>query len=221
MKAIRIDDYLDAVEEKRLPARRRLGTPAAGDWGRLVAEGRDARAEADGGRWKIGHLAGLVEKRYATGAVQRFAEEIGESYATVRRYRWVAARYEQGVRFKFPSLSFSHYQSVAGLPDRLVWLARAEHGGWSVDELTRRSRPAEPTEARASEDQLRTSIDGVRRYLAQLSNIDDRSLPRSSRTWLAQTLADLAGEIARLQERLHLAAASRRPRVAGHSRRAR
>jgi hypothetical protein len=220
VKAIRIDDYLEAAEERRAPSSRRLGTPAAGDWGRLVAEGRDARAEADGGRWKIGHLAGLVERRYATGAVQRFAEEIGESYSTVRRYRWVSSRYEQGVRFKFPSLSFSHYQAVAGLPDRLAWLHRAEHAGWSVDELTRRSRPQEPTTAPGSEDQIRASIEGVRRYLTQLANIDDRALPRESRRWLAQTLADLAGEIARLQERLRVATASRRsPAAARHRRR--
>jgi hypothetical protein len=219
VKAIRIDDYLDAVEEKRAPARRRLGTPAAGDWGRLVAEGRDARAEADGGRWKIGHLAGLVEKRYATGAVQRFAEEIGESYATVRRYRWVASRYDHGVRFKFPSLSYSHYQTVAGLPDRLDWLERAERAGWSVDELTRRSRPNEPAAAMGGEEQIRASIEGVRRYLTQLSKVDDRALPRASRAWLAKTLADLAGDIAQLQERLRVATASRRAPLTGRHRR--
>src|SRR5947207_7371243 len=110
------------------------------NWGRLVAGGRAARASADGGRWRIGHLASLVAKQYGGRSLQAFADDIGETYATVRRYRWVFTRYEPTVRFRFQQLSFSHFQAVAGLPDRAKWLERAEGGCWSVDELVRQAR---------------------------------------------------------------------------------
>src|SRR5256886_6284876 len=88
------------------------------NWGRLVAEGRAARGAADAGRWRIGHLASRVVKQYGSRSLQAFAEDIGESYSTVRRYRWVATRYEPTIRFRFQQLSFSHFQAVAGLADR-------------------------------------------------------------------------------------------------------
>src|SRR5207247_1545845 len=87
-------------------------------------------------------LASLVAKQYGSRSLQAFADDIGESYSTVRRYRWVATRYEPTMRFRFQQLSFSHFQAVAGLPDREKWLARAENGCWIVDELARQSRPA-------------------------------------------------------------------------------
>src|SRR2546427_12820259 len=89
--------------------------PRGPNWGRLVAEGRAARGAADAGRWRIGHLASLVVKQYGAGSVQAFAEDIGESYSTVRRYRWVYKSYEPSARFRFQQLSFSHFQAVAGL----------------------------------------------------------------------------------------------------------
>src|SRR2546423_10287418 len=110
------------------------------NWGRLVAEGRAARAAADTGRWRIGHLASLVVTQYGARSLQAFADDIGASYSTVRRYRWVYAHYEPTVRFRFQQLSFSHFEVVAGLSDRVRWLSRAENGCWSVDELTRQSR---------------------------------------------------------------------------------
>src|SRR5437588_4143960 len=98
------------------------------NWGRLVAEGRQARGAADAGRWRIGHLASLVVKQYGSRSLQQFAEDIGETYATVRRYRWVFKSYDPSVRFRFQQLSFSHFQVVASLPDRVKWLDRAESG---------------------------------------------------------------------------------------------
>ena len=204
VRAIPIDSFFEDLDEQR---RSGSGVTAGSfDWARLITEGRNARATADGGRWKIGHLALLVEKRYASGALQRFAEEIGESYASVRRYRWVAKSYDPDTRTRFSALSFSHFQAVAGLPDKLVWLARAERGSWSVDRLTRETRTSEENHSReVALDRLRTSIVAMRRTIAPASLLDDVALADAGRTWLAETLDELSEEIGRLRERVHRA----------------
>src|SRR2546430_5512756 len=123
------------VPKKPRSARRIVKDSRGPNWGRLVAEGRQARGAADAGRWRIGHLASLVAKQYGSGSLQQFADDIGETYSTVRRYRWVYTRYEPTVRFRFQQLSVSHFQGVAGLPDRTEWLDCAEGGRWAVDEV--------------------------------------------------------------------------------------
>jgi hypothetical protein len=207
VRAIPIDNFFEDLDEQR-----RSGapvSPGAFEWARLVAEGRSARTAADGGRWRIGAIALLVERRYASGALQRFASEIGESYASVRRYRWVTKAYDQNARARFSTLSFSHFQAVAGLPDKLIWLERAERGTWSVDRLTRESRE-KGAKAATSDDatieRLRTSIDTVRKLIAPAALADDVTLSDAGKRWLTEALDDLTEEIGRLRERVTRAA---------------
>jgi hypothetical protein len=203
MRSIPIDDFLEEADEGRAqPGIRAVAAFRGRDWGSLVSEGRAARSAADGGRWRIGQLATLVEKRYGTGTLQRFAEDIGESYPTVRRYRWVVARYDGGLRLRFPRLSFSHFQAVAGLPGRIRWLERAEGGCWSVDRLVGESRtvPAEPDPAAP----VRRPVERARRSLERLAGLDDDSL-RAGRAWLERALDDLEGDIERLRARVRKA----------------
>lgn len=221
MRAIPIDTFFEDLDEQR-----RGSAVSAGslDWARLVTEGRAARATADGGRWRIGGLALLVERRYAAGALQRFAEEIGESYGSVRRYRWMAKAYDPNARARFSTLSFSHFQAVAGLPDKLVWLERAERGTWSVDRLTRESRKAHSkakTNSFPSDvalGRLRSSIEKIRELIAPASLADDVAISDAGTEWLADALDDLAEEIGRLRERINrakrTAAAVKTPKVA-------
>ena len=188
---------------KQAPARASSRGP---NWGRLVAEGRAARASADAGRWRIGHLASLVAKQYGGRSLQAFADDIGETYATVRRYRWVFTRYEPTVRFRFQQLSFSHFQAVAGLPDRTKWLERADGGCWSVDELVRQSRAAATASARTSaatsaKTDPRAPIREARSHLKGLAKLDDTDMAKAS-TWLEPLLDDLAAEIDRLRNRI-------------------
>jgi hypothetical protein len=172
------------------------------NWGRLVAEGRAARGAADAGRWRIGHLASLVAKQYGARSLQAFAEDIGEAYATVRRYRWVYTRYEPTVRFRFQQLSFSHFQAVAGLPDRARWLTKAENGCWSVDELVRQSRTAagKHPSPRADEDS-RAPLKEARTHLRRLSSLDDRELVKAWRS-VGPAVEQLATEIDRVRDRV-------------------
>ena len=175
------------------------------NWGRLVSEGRAARAGADAGRWRIGHLSSLVAKQYGARSVQAFADDIGESYSTVRRYRWVFTRYEPTVRFRFQQLSFSHFQAVAGLTDRVKWLDRAETGCWSVDELVRQSRgvgsTSPPTPGPVAAGDVAAPIKQARAHLRRLASLDDRSL---ARTWasIEPFLDQLSGEIDRIRDRM-------------------
>ena len=220
MRAIPIDSFFEDLEEQGSSG----SGSAAYDWRRIVSEGRAARASADGGRWRIGQLALLVERRYASGALQRFAEEIGESYGTVRRYRWVAKAYDANARARFASLSFSHFQAVAGLPDKTAWLERADRGSWSVDRLTRESRGSRETVAPEADPlkALRRSIGGVRRWLEPAALVDDASLAEAGKDWLSDELDALAEDVGRLRERVSRAAraaeAQRSPKVASYRR---
>jgi len=209
VRAIPIDSFFEDLDEQR-----RSGSPATAstlDWARLVAEGRAARATADGGRWRIGAIAQLVERRYASGALQRFADEIGESYSTVRRYRWVAKAYEPNSRARYSTLSFSHFQAVAGLPDKLVWLERAERGTWSVDRLARESHAVSGKDSPAADtalERLRSSIEVIRRLISPATLADDVTIADAGKEWLADALDELAEEIGRLRERVHRATRS-------------
>ena len=218
MRAIPIDSFFEDLEGKRAVAADEAVNEASFDWGRIVAEGRAARAAADGGRWRVGHLTLLIERRYASGAVQRFAEAIGESYGTVRRYRWVAKAYDQNIRLRLPSLSFSHFQAVAGLPDRLTWLQRAARGSWSVDRLTRESRGTKPAAQQRRNPQalvrMRSTIAELRRSLPSAAALEDAAIAGAGKEWLTEALEGLAREIERLRERVvraTRAAESRRP----------
>src|SRR5439155_12047174 len=137
MRVMPIDDFLELTEGSGSDS-------SVYDWARLIKEGRAARGAADGGAWRIGDLAALVERRYASGALKRFAEEICESLGTVRRLRWVAGAYDEAARARY-TLSFSHFQAVASFPDRATWLERAQRGGWSVERLVTTARGANAT----------------------------------------------------------------------------
>jgi hypothetical protein len=225
MRAIGIDSFLEALEESRTPGTLLgLPSPSAYDWGRIVAEGRAARAAADGGKWRIGQLALLVERKYRSRSLQRFAKDINECYATVRRYRWVVSRYDAGIRFRFPGLSFSHFQAAAALPDRVSWLSKAEKGLWSVDRLIRETRTASPASVPGVGVMLRVrpQMIAAARSLQRVKALDDTALLAAD-PWLeenvtaiARDAGEIASRLAAAKKRLvsssgHRAARSRRP----------
>jgi len=181
MRAIPIDRFLESDDS----------FPSAGqvyDWKRLVSEGKAARKAADGGSWRIGDLASMVERRYRSGALKRFAEEIGESVGSVRRFRWVAECYDATARRRFPDLSFSHFQAVARLDDRLTWLERARHGLWSVDRLVHESRaPHTP----GPDVRLRRPIESASKQIARLLEADERELAKAARAGLTDAVDEL------------------------------
>jgi hypothetical protein len=190
MRVMQIDDFLEMSEG---------GGSQGYDWARLIREGKAARRAADGGAWRIGDLASMVERRYASGALKRFAEEIGESLGTVRRCRWVAESYDQSARDRY-SLSFSHFQAVASLPDRATWLERAQRGAWSVDRLTSSARGN--ADRPAPHVALRASIETTSKKVAALAETEDRVFNKAVRAGLADAIDDLANQVERLRARL-------------------
>lgn len=225
MRVMQIDEFLEDHDERRTPAVVPTTSPIDGrsyDWSRIVSEGKAARAAADGGAWHIGTLALLVEKRYRSGALQRFADEIGESYGTVRRFRWVTGAYDPSARLRYAGLSFSHFQAVASLPDRLGWLQRAYRGGWSVDRLVTESRKRSASKV-ASEAMLRKPIESATKRLARLAEeLDAAALDPDARRAIEDAITGLAEQLESLRARLN-GRSTRRPaaRPAARARRAR
>ena len=193
MRVMQIDDFLELTEGSGSDAR-------SYDWARLVKEGRAARKAADGGAWRIGDLAALVEHRYASGALKRFAEEIGESLGSVRRFRWVAGAYDESQRQRF-SLSFSHFQAVASFSDRTTWLERAQRGAWSVDRLATTARGANST-PQPPHIAYKSSVEAVAKKVSSLNEADDRLLAKAVRAGLADVVEELAEQVERLRARL-------------------
>ncbi len=203
MRVMHIDEFLEASDERPLE-----GDPRLLDWARIVREGRAARAAADGGAWRIGDLANLVERRYRSGALKRFADEIGESVGTVRRFRWVSASYDQTSRGRFAELSFSHFQAVAALPDRLVWLDRATHGQWSVDRLSQTSR-ATNGPAASPHMVLAKPMASLSLRLTKLMEGTDRDLAAAAREGLLDNVDDLARTLEEVRARVQDATSKR------------
>ena len=197
MRVMSIDQVLEGTDDTIAPAD--VPSPQHYDWARLVTEGRAARRAADGGRWRIGQLASLVERRYRSGALKRFAEEIGESMGSVRRFRWVVESYDPSARLRFADLSFSHFQAAAALPDRLMWLQRAQRGSWSVDRLMTESR----SRGSAAQQALLKPFETMSRRLAALIDADQRSLNKVARAGLAEKIDELAEQIEALRARLN------------------
>ena len=129
MRVMQIDDFLELTEGSGSDAR-------SYDWARLVKEGQAARKAADGGAWRIGDLAALLERRYASGALKRFAEEIGESLGSVRRFRWVAGEGPHILARLFPDAGITGpdngYALVVAHAGRdAAWVGEsAYHGRW-------------------------------------------------------------------------------------------
>jgi hypothetical protein len=198
MRVMPIDDFLELAGESAEEVGARNY-----DWARLVREGRAARQAADGGAWRIGLLAGMVERRYASGALKRFADEIGESLGSVRRFRWVAGAFDERARARFSDLSFSHFQAVASLPDRLTWLERAQRGRWSVDRLatTSRSTGRDPT---APYEALCAHVTAASKRISTLMSSDERTFAKAARNGLADAVEELADQVEKLRARLRV-----------------
>lgn len=196
MRVMSIDDVLEGSADVLAPDP--SPDPRRYDWNRLVTEGRAARRSADGGRWRIGQLASLVERRYRSGALKRFADEIGESLGSVRRFRWVVESYDPTARLRFGDLSFSHFQAVAALPDRLLWLQRAQRGSWSVDRLITESRKR----GDAAQAALLRPFESMTRRLAALAESDQRALQKAAKAGLKDALDELAEQVEALRARL-------------------
>jgi hypothetical protein len=96
---------------------------------------------ADSSAWWIGDWLVFGQKNYP----ERYRHAMRETsldYQTLKNYAWVARRFPLSSRRA--ALSFQHHIEVAAVPvpERDVWLDRAQHFGWSRNELRRQLRLA-------------------------------------------------------------------------------
>ena len=110
------------------------------DWRHI---GHQILVIADSSAWWIGDWLVFGQNNYP-GRYRHAMQETSLDYQTLKNYAWVARR------FPLPSrrtgLSFQHHIEVAAVPvpERDVWLDRAQHFRWSRNELRRQLRLAKP-----------------------------------------------------------------------------
>ena len=101
----------------------------------LVFEYRKLLRQDKENNWKRADLAALAGKTW--GKLRRLADETGDSYNYLRQLSYVSSQYDKSQRKLFDKLTFSHFRAVAHLPERYVWLQRAQTQSWGVDQLRR------------------------------------------------------------------------------------
>jgi hypothetical protein len=96
---------------------------------------------ADSSAWWIGDWLVFGQKNYPE-RYRHAMQETSLDYQTLKNYAWVARRFPLSSRRA--ALSFQHHIEVAAVPvpERDVWLDRAQHFGWSRNELRRQLRLA-------------------------------------------------------------------------------
>jgi hypothetical protein len=104
-----------------------------GAWRNL---GRQIFVIADSSGWWLGDWLIYGQAAYPN----RYKHAIAETsldYQTLRNYAWVARRFTPDRRRE--RLSFQHHAEVASLPvpEQDQWLTRADHHGWSRNQLRR------------------------------------------------------------------------------------
>jgi hypothetical protein len=109
-----------------------------GDWRHV---GNQILLIADSSAWWIGDWLVFGQKNYPE-RYRLAMQETSLDYQTLKNYAWVARRFPLSSRRA--ALSFQHHIEVAAVPvpERDVWLDRAQHFGWSRNELRRQLRLA-------------------------------------------------------------------------------
>lgn len=109
----------------------RIAEPSDGTatWERLVREGRELAIDDNDRQWRIGDLALEVAEMRPHGGVpaevedrmNRFSDETGIKFNTLRAYRQVSAQWPEDRRLS--SVSWSVHQIFAGLDERFELVA--------------------------------------------------------------------------------------------------
>ena len=105
--------------------------PTFAEWLKVVNQSVMGRVRAP---WIIGDLMNYGEAKFQ----ERHAQALDEcviQYHTMQNWRWVSRRFEPSRRRK--SLSWSHHETVARLPEKEqdIWLDMAEGSRLSVHDL--------------------------------------------------------------------------------------
>ncbi|NUT51777.1 MAG: LmbU family transcriptional regulator [Saccharothrix sp.] len=124
--------------------------PAALPYESWERAGRQLFRMTDSFAWGMGDWLVYGQEHYAD-RYRRTVELVGLDYQTLRNYASVARRVAMSRRK--PALSFQHHAEVASLPpaQQELWLARAEGGKWTRNQLRRQLRDARRIEGAPAE----------------------------------------------------------------------
>lgn len=98
-----------------------------------ISEYRNLISNEDKCRWKKGDLALDVEIKYGQKTLQKFAEDVGEEYNTLRIYRKVAGTFRSDKRSSKVSWTHHFIASMTENPEQ--WLEKVENEGLSTRQL--------------------------------------------------------------------------------------
>ncbi|GAB3802720.1 LmbU family transcriptional regulator [Micromonospora zhanjiangensis] len=143
-------------------------------WSQL---GRQIFVVSDASSWWLGDWLIYGQSQYPD-RYKRAIAETSLDYQTLRNYAWVARSFTPDRRRD--ALSFQHHAEVAGLsqPEQDAWLTRAEHHGWSRNELRRRiraSRQPEGSDRQVINIQMNVIADQKQRW-QEAAETEDKEL---------------------------------------------
>lgn len=153
--------------------------------------GRQIYLISDSSAWWLGDWLIYGQTHYPD-RYKRAILETSLDYQTLRNYAWIARKFPLNRRR--PKVSFQHHAEVASLPpeEQDAWLAKAEAGGWSRNELRSKIRASRNGVTAAAEKSLvRVDVLAERKErwekAAQASELDLQA-------WIVATLDNAAME---------------------------
>lgn len=157
------------------------------DWERI---GRHIFVLSDSSGWWLGDWLIYGQDNYPD-RYKRAIEETSLDYQTLRNYAWVARKFGPGRRRE--NLSLQHHAEVAGLSagEQEQWLAQAEAGRWSRNELRRRIR-ARPHGETAPVTYVQMNVIPVRKQQWQQAA---ENTGMNLAEWIGATLDDAARRV--------------------------
>jgi hypothetical protein len=148
---------------------------------------------ADSSAWWIGDWLVFGQKSYPE-RYRHAMQETSLDYQTLKNYAWVARRFPLSSRRA--SLSFQHHIEVAAVPvpERDVWLDRAQHFGWSRNELRRQLRLAKARSADGEGPEAEVKLSLTPARLGEWESAAD-AMGRSLTEWIIVVADDAASTI--------------------------
>ncbi len=109
------------------------------DLERIIERATEARKKGDSANWELGDIALEIPG----GKLHFVAERIKVNVQTLKVYAWVSKQFpdEEIRRLNEAKLSYSIFQAVAALPDRVKWVKRAVREDLTVAKVKNLIRP--------------------------------------------------------------------------------
>lgn len=179
------------------------------DWEEAILEWEETDKLEDQVQWRRGDIALALKPVYGEATLERFTEEVGVEYNTLRQYRQVSEAYQ--IDDRSSSLSWTHHMRVANRPDRLEWLQRASEARpkWSVSRMLEKIAAEDARkEQKALEARQMTELEERAAHIAREVEVGNLTVAEGIAKAIAeensrrQQEEDRQGQLRRARERL-------------------